>query len=162
VPEDLLEYFRATHLAATEAFNRGDLDRALAGLPDRIEWHAVSEDPEQEILRGPEQVKEWFEGFRGVFEGWRSEPREYELVGAATILVHHVITGVSRGAGVPVEVQTFELWQFEGSSPSASACSSRGMRRLPPRLATERGAAGATPCAPPDWRAKPSADGVAR
>ncbi len=117
MPESLLDAFIAIHREGTQAFNEGDLDRALAGLPDRVEWQAVSDDPEVTVLRGPEQIREWFDGFRAVFDEWRSEPLEYEQLDDRTVFVHHVIRGTSRGAGVPVEVDTFELWELEGLQP---------------------------------------------
>ena len=118
-PEEGLEQFIAVHEAGTEAFNRGDLDAAMAPFPDDIEWHAVSDDPESSVLRGPQEIKNFFEGFREVFDEWRSEPVEYEQLGDATALVHHVLRGTSRGAGVPVEVDTWELWDFDPATAQA-------------------------------------------
>src|SRR4051794_27684289 len=86
-------------------------------MPEDLEWHATSQDPEQSVLRGPAEVKAFFQGFRSVFEDWRVEPLDYEQLGESWILVHHVIRGTSRGAGVPVEVETFELWEFEAEQP---------------------------------------------
>jgi ketosteroid isomerase-like protein len=117
VPEDLLDRFRTVHAKATEAFNRGDLHTALAGLPPDLEWHPLSTDPEPAVHRGPGQIREWFEEYRSVFDEWESKPLEYAQLGAATILVHHVIRGTSRGARVPVEVNVFEVWEFDGGRP---------------------------------------------
>jgi ketosteroid isomerase-like protein len=110
------EGFIAMHRAALEAFNRKDLDGAVAELRDDFEWHAVSEDPETSVLHGPEEVKRFFEDFHGVFDEWHSEPLGYERLGPGTALAHHVLRGTSRGAGVPVEVDTWELWYFDPES----------------------------------------------
>ena len=63
--EDLLSSFRAGYEQSSEAFNEGDIDRALSGMPEELEWHAVN----------------------------------------------------SRGAGVPVEVEIWEVWEFEEMRP---------------------------------------------
>ncbi len=115
--EDLLSNFRAGYERSAAAFNEGDLDRALAGMPEDLEWHAVSEDPEQSVLRGPAEIRGFFQGFRNVFDRWRIEPISFEQLAEASILVHHVIRGTSRGAEVPVEVETWELWEFEEMRP---------------------------------------------
>ena len=115
--EDLLSNFRTTYEQSSAAFNEGDLDRALSGTPEDLEWHAVSEDPEQTVLRGPAEIKGFFQGFRSVFDEWRVEPLSFEQPSEASVLVHHVIRGTSRGAGVPVEVETWEVWEFEEMQP---------------------------------------------
>jgi ketosteroid isomerase-like protein len=117
VPDDLAAAFRPIHEAATEAFNEGDLDRAVAGLPDDFEWRSYTTDPEQTVVRGPEALKRYFTSYREVFDEWRSDPLSYEQVGSSAVLVHHRISGTSRGAGVPVAEEIFELWEFEVAGP---------------------------------------------
>jgi hypothetical protein len=117
VAEDLAARFRPIHQAGTEAFNSGDLDRALGGLPDDFEWHPYDVDPEESVVRGPAAIGDYFRKYRDVFEEWHSEPLDYDQVGEAVVLVHHVITGTSRGARVPVTVDVFEVWEFEGDVP---------------------------------------------
>ncbi len=114
--ESGFDQFIAMHKAGIEAFNHGDLDAALATFPEDAEWHAFSDDPEASVLRGPEAVKQFFEEFRSVFDEWRSEPLEYEEVREGTALVHQVIRGTSRGAGVPIEVDTWDLWEVDTES----------------------------------------------
>jgi ketosteroid isomerase-like protein len=111
--ESGLKRFIAIHKTGTEAFNRGDLDAALAVFPEDAEWHAVTVDPDSSVLRGPDEIKGFFEGFRDVFEEWRSEVLGYEEIEEGTALVHHVIRGTSRGAGVPVEVDTWDVWEVD-------------------------------------------------
>jgi SnoaL-like protein len=112
VPEDPINAFRAFYEQGSAAFNEGNLDVALGGLPEDFEWHPVSENPEQDVHRGPEEIKAWFADFRSVFDEWRVEPLDYELVAEYTVVVHHIIRGTSRGAGVPVEVETWEVWEL--------------------------------------------------
>ena len=120
MPGDLLSTFRALYEQSAIAFNEGDLDTALGGLAEDFEWHAPSEDADHTVYRGPKEVKEWFAEMRSVFDDWRMELQGFEQLSDQTVLVEHVITGTSRGAGVPVEVQTWELWDFEGLRPVRS------------------------------------------
>jgi ketosteroid isomerase-like protein len=117
VSDDLVARFRPIHQAGTEAFNSGDLDGALGGLPDDFEWQPYDVDPEESLIRGPEAVKDYFRRYREVFEEWHSQPLHYEAAGDSAVLVHHLITGKSRGAGVPVTVDVFEVWEFDGDVP---------------------------------------------
>jgi ketosteroid isomerase-like protein len=117
VPDELAAAFRPIHEAATAAFNEGDLDAALGGLPDDFEWRPYSSDPEQSVVRGPEALKRYFAGYREVFDEWHSDPLSYEQVGESRVIVHHRITGTSRAAGVPVTEEVFEVWEFEGGVP---------------------------------------------
>ena len=115
--EELLSWFPASYQQGSEAFNEGDLAGALGWLPDDLEWHATNQDPETRVLRGPAEVIRYFEQFRSVFEDWRIEPLSFEGPTEGCVLVNHAIRGTSRAAGVPVEVITFELWEFEGDRP---------------------------------------------
>ena len=115
--EDLLSWFPASYEQGSAAFNEGDLDRALAWLPEDLEWYPPSEDPDTRVLRGPAEVTRWFEEFRALFDEWRIEPAGFEQPTEGSVLVNHVIRGTSRAAGVPVEVVTFELWEFEDGRP---------------------------------------------
>ena len=115
--EDLLTNFRAVYEQSAEAFNKGDLDTALGGLAPDLEWHAPSEDADHTVYRGPAEIKRWFEEMRSVFDQWHIELQDFEQLADSTLLVHHVISGTSRGAGVPVEVHTYEVWDFEDMRP---------------------------------------------
>jgi ketosteroid isomerase-like protein len=117
VPEDLLSNFRALYEQSAVAFNEGDLDRALGGLREDFEYHAPEEDADHAVYRGPVEVKGWFREMQSVFDDWRIELRDFEQPSEGTILVHHIISGTSRGAGVPVEVHTYEIWDFDGQVP---------------------------------------------
>lgn len=115
--DDLASRFRAFYEAGTPAFNRGDLDQALAAMPDDLEWHASGEFVDRTVHRGPTEIKGWFAEMRSIFDDWRVEVQEAEQVSDDAVLVFHVIHGVSRAAGVPVEVRTFELWEFVPLAP---------------------------------------------
>ena len=109
--DDLVARFRPLHEAGARAFNAGDLDTALAGVRPDFEWHPYDADPEQSVIRGPDAVRRYFAGYREVFDEWHTEPLGYEQMGDDAVLVHHVITGTSRGAGVPVEIEVWEIWE---------------------------------------------------
>ncbi len=113
----LLTSFRAVYEQAANAFNDGDLDRALGGLAADFEWHAPEEDADHDVYRGPAEIKSWFSELRSVFDVWRIELRGFEQLSDNALLVDHVIAGTSRGAGVPVEVHTYEIWEFDGMRP---------------------------------------------
>jgi SnoaL-like domain len=78
VAEELLSWFPASYRQGSAAFNEGDFTGALGWLPEDIEWHAVSVDPETRVLRGPAEVIRYFEEFRAVFDDWRIEPISFE------------------------------------------------------------------------------------
>ncbi len=115
--EDLLSTFRAVYEQSAAAFNEGDLDKALGGLSEDFEWHAPTEDADHTIYRGPAEIKSWFEEMRSVFKQWHIELQDFEQLSGNALFVHHVITGTSRGAGVPVEVHTYEVWEFDELRP---------------------------------------------
>jgi hypothetical protein len=117
VPEDLLSTFRAVYEQSAVAFNEGDLDKVVGGLPEDFEWHAPSEDMDHAVLRGRAEIKGWFEEFTGVFDQWRIESPEFEQRSESMVLVHYVMRGTSRGARVPVEVHNYEVWEFDGLRP---------------------------------------------
>jgi ketosteroid isomerase-like protein len=119
MPDDLVSRFRTTYEASAAAFNEGDLDQALGMLPEDIEWHAPSEFPDHRIYQGPAEIKVWFEELRSIFDRWQIELRHFDQLSDGAILVHHVIRGTSRGAGVPVEVVTYELWEFSPLTESS-------------------------------------------
>jgi ketosteroid isomerase-like protein len=117
VPEELLVGFRALYEQAAVAFNEGDLDKALGGLAEDFEWSAPEEDADHSVYRGPAEIRGWFSEMQSVFDDWRIELKDFEQLSDSSILVHHVIRGTSRSAGVPVEVHTFEIWDFDRMQP---------------------------------------------
>jgi ketosteroid isomerase-like protein len=117
VPDDLLSTWRAVYEQAAVAFNDGDLDKALGGLAEDFEWHSPEEDADHGVYRGPTEVKAWFAEMRSVFDDWTIELGDFESVSENVVLVDHFIRGTSRGAGVPVEVHTYEVWEFDAMRP---------------------------------------------
>ena len=116
--QDLLSSFSEGFERSIDAFNSGDLDLAVAGLPEEIEWHTTPEDPERSVRRGPEAVKEWFRGFHEIFEEWRVETRGFEQLGESVVLANYVLQGKSQAAAVPVGIEVFEVWEFDGLRPT--------------------------------------------
>jgi ketosteroid isomerase-like protein len=112
MPEDFVSRFRSAYEGSSAAFNQGDLDEALGALPEDLEWHAPSEDPEHTVYRGPAEITGWFRDMQSVFDEWRVEVQGVEQLSDNAVLVEHVISGTSRGAGVPVDVVTYEFWEF--------------------------------------------------
>jgi hypothetical protein len=122
VEEGLVSRFRTAYEGSAAEFNEGNLGAALGTLPADLEWHAPPQDPDHDVCHGPAELQVWFEELRGVFDEWRVEVRDCDQHSEDTLIVHHVITGTSRGAGVPVEVVTYEVWEFgpldDGSHPA--------------------------------------------
>ena len=117
MPDELLSNFRQGFAQSVEAFRQGDLDSVVQGLPGDLEWHSTSEDPERAVHRGPEQIKELFERFFAVFDEWRVDLRDVERISERALLADYVLRGTSRSAGVPVKLDVYEVWEFDGPRP---------------------------------------------
>ena len=96
-----------------EAFNRGDLDAALAGLHPDVEWSVLAFLPEAEVYRGPDGVRAFWEMWFENFEEFQIEVEEIVDVGDR-ILALIAISGSGRGSGVDVQTPTFaQIWTYE-------------------------------------------------
>lgn len=101
-----LDEFKAAYLAFLEAWNRQDIETALAVLAPDCEWHS----PLSELAGGhgvwvgrDEIVRfhhEWFE----LMPGWRvEEPARVLQAGEDTFVTLDRGRGAGRGSGAPVE-----------------------------------------------------------
>ena len=115
--DDILSTFRPAFKAAVAAFMSGDFDRTVAALPKDLEYHSLQQDPESAVHRGPEAVKRWVRRLSDYFEEWRIDILGFEQPTRAAVLASYVLRGTSRSAGVPVDIQVFELWEFDGTQP---------------------------------------------
>lgn len=107
----------ATVRAIWDAINRGDLDEAFAYAPDDFlfDWSA-SEAPERGVYRGPEAIRQAFEGTR---DAWSElEYFESEIIDVGDRVVR--IGGVrakGKGSGVEVTAHGAQVWTFDGATP---------------------------------------------
>lgn len=95
---------------AYAAFNRGDVDAALAHLDPEIEWHmsdVFARSPR--VFRGHEGVREVWAMFGESLEGFTAEPvRMHEAAGA--ILAEVRLSGRARGTRERVEFELVQAW----------------------------------------------------
>jgi ketosteroid isomerase-like protein len=108
----LLDLVRGSY----EAFERGDLEGALAHIDPDVEWHQAEGLPHGGVYRGLVEVR------RNVFDpldrDWWSEfsAEPEELVGAGeTVLVLGRYRGVARGTGRTLDVPFAHVWTFRGT-----------------------------------------------
>jgi ketosteroid isomerase-like protein len=95
-----------------EAFNRGDLDRALDNSHPEVEWHAYM-SPEGQVARGPEEVRKMWEELRSVFGGFQWQAKEFIDAGDAVITVGE-LRGLHPGAaGVEVAAPIAQVYWIE-------------------------------------------------
>ena len=96
--------------AAYAAFNRGDVDAALARMDPEIEWHMSARFARGErVFRGHEGVRRVFERFTDSVEGFHTEPREFVDIGDR-VMVPVRLAGTVRGSERPFVVDLVHLW----------------------------------------------------
>ena len=102
MPLDNVEIVRR----AISAFNRGDLDAAMADWDPDIEWHQITAFPDRAVFRGPSEVRaRLFEAqLFDQLEGFQVEPEEFVEVGDHVILIGH-IDGRGRGSGLRLRMR---------------------------------------------------------
>ena len=99
--------------AGYEAFNRGEVDVALAGFHPDVEWSVLGILPDPEHYRGHEAVRRFWATWEETFAGFRIEVEEVIEVGDR-VLVLIAASGRGSGSGAPVRSPTFgQIWTFE-------------------------------------------------
>jgi ketosteroid isomerase-like protein len=104
-PDELIERLRQAH----EAFNRGDFDAVLELFDPDVQ---VVRFGDQQDLRGVQDLREWMEP--DAFESQTLEPTKFEVTGNR-VLVHTHAIARGAGSGLEMEIDTFNLWTFDGS-----------------------------------------------
>lgn len=96
-----------------EAFDKGDLDGALAMMDDQIEWHQAQGLPHGGVYEGLPAVRagvfdpldeQWWDGFR-------AEPTEI-LGGSDHVVVLGRYTARAKRTGAPLDVPFAHVWRF--------------------------------------------------
>jgi ketosteroid isomerase-like protein len=101
-------------LAGYAAFNRGDLDAALAGMSEDIEWEALDVMPDQGPFRGTAGVLRFWDGWRESFDEFQTVIDEVFEMGDNVIAVMHV-SGRLRGSEAEMSAPPFaQVWSFAG------------------------------------------------
>jgi ketosteroid isomerase-like protein len=104
-PDELIERLRQAH----EAFNRGDVDAVLELFDPDVQ---VVRFGDQQDLRGVQDLREWMKP--DAFASQTLEPTRFEVSGNR-VLVHTRAIARGAGSGLEMEIDTFNLWTFDGS-----------------------------------------------
>jgi ketosteroid isomerase-like protein len=101
-------------LAGYAAFNRGNFDQALEGMPEDVEWVAPESFLEPGPHRGPEGVRRFWEAWRESFETFTLEIEDVHDLGEHLVVIAR-IHGTGRDSGAPVTTPTFpHVWTLDG------------------------------------------------
>ena len=96
-------------------WREGDLDAALAGLPEDFEW-VVPGHPDGAVRHGRHAVTDFF---RDWLDQWEDADTEWqlELTRPDTVLALVTTRGRGRTSGVPVEMSFAQVWRFRDGEP---------------------------------------------
>jgi ketosteroid isomerase-like protein len=97
--------------AGYAAFNEGDLDRALGGLPEDVEWEFMPEIIDAGTPHGRDAVRQLFEGLLDDFE-YHSNIEGYEDDGEHIVMRVHG-TFRTRHTGLGMDVVFTQTWDWE-------------------------------------------------
>ena len=95
-----------------EAFNRGDIDVALAGAPPDVEIHDAPERPDAGIHRGREAARKAIESVSEPFDDLQVEPREFIEAGDEIIVILHA-RGRGKSSGLPLDVELAHVFTMQ-------------------------------------------------
>jgi ketosteroid isomerase-like protein len=85
-----------------EAWNRGEIGRAVALLDQQVEWHGHPELPAAGPFVNRQDVERWLAEFRDVWEELRAEPLVFIDAGDDVVALVRV-SGRGRGSGATVQ-----------------------------------------------------------
>jgi uncharacterized protein len=104
----------ALALRSYEAFNRGDLDGALAVFDPEIVWQTyLVPGPGGGIYHGHDGVRELWADARNIFGDFRNEPERMIAAGDRLVVLVR-ICGWGKESGVEVEAKIAHLHTFRG------------------------------------------------
>ncbi len=112
-----LDAFRAAYLAAVERFNAHDFEGAFAGLPEDVEWHALTEWAEVEtpVLHGRAELTAVYSELIRDFPDWRFEAEWFEQVGERFFAIRATVTATGRVSGLPVSHSVTQLYELDAT-----------------------------------------------
>ena len=98
--------------AGYEAFNRGDVEGALAVLHPDIVWHTyIVPGPGGGTYHGHDGVRELWSDARRIFGDFRNVPEELFESGDR-VVAFVTVEGVGHQSGAPVEARIAHLYDF--------------------------------------------------
>jgi ketosteroid isomerase-like protein len=102
-------------LAGYDAFNRGDLDAAVAGFSPDFELSPPPILPDTGVYRGPEGFRRFWQTWIDSFDDFQIEIEEVIDAGD-TIVVMAAVSGRGKDSGVQARSPSFpHVWTFQGS-----------------------------------------------
>jgi ketosteroid isomerase-like protein len=102
---------------AYAAWNRGDLDAALAMVDEGIRWDMSERVFNPAVFEGHEAFRQDVARLGEAWEEFRFEPGDFVEVDSRRVLVLGRIRGRGRGSGVDVDLFSAHLWTFVAGSP---------------------------------------------
>lgn len=101
-------------LAGYERFNRGELDEALVGFSDDVEWVAPPQFLEPGPFKGPAGVRRFWDTWLETFQDFRIEIEEVHDLEDHVVVIARV-HGTGRDSGADVATPSFpHVWTFRG------------------------------------------------
>ena len=88
-----------------EAYQRGDLDAALADAHPQIDWNPF----EEAQMRGVDAVRAYLTRWEGEWEELETTPEEFIEGGDHVVAVVH-FRGRGRGSGIDVEARSYSVY----------------------------------------------------
>ena len=96
-----------------DAWNRGEVDEAVAALDPEIECVLPETGMNTGTYRGRSEVRKFLESYLEVFEFFRLTAEQIEEEGDR-VVVQMLVRARGRGSGVEVELRPRHLWDFRG------------------------------------------------
>lgn len=94
------------------AFNRGDMDAAVAGFDPEIVWRWPTGIPGATEVRGREQARTVLKGYRNAWETITITAEEFIPLDGDRLLVPNHPRGRGRGSGVETETRFCDMYTF--------------------------------------------------
>jgi uncharacterized protein len=105
----------AVVLRSYDAFNRGDLDEAIAAFDPEVEWHSwIVPGPGGATYKGHDGVRELWADARNVFGEFRNVP-ERIVVAGDRIAIFVCVRGRGKESGAEVEGRIAHVMAFRGT-----------------------------------------------
>ena len=96
-------------LTAYEAWDRGDIETAFAGIDEDFEFHEDPQFPEAGVYRGRDAFRGYFDRFREEWEGYRVRVEEV-LDSGDKVLVFTQQMARGKASGVQIDLRIAHLW----------------------------------------------------
>ena len=97
--------------AGYEAYNRGDVEAALATLHPSIEWWPAADEPMTDPYRGHDGYRNLVAGAREAFPDLQVEVEELSVAGGCVVACVR-FSGRGRDSGVPFEIRETHVARF--------------------------------------------------